>query len=182
MGEMLSDIHINMAQSVLKSQFNNLNGFESTLYQGKEVKWTEEKITIKIQIVHCKDRNHWILATTVDCPRDVVKVYDSVFSFLDQETRKVLKNLFTVSDSPLHIKMMQTQRQRGCTDCGVFSIANEATIVFGLNPAKQVLRQDHMRTHLVNCLQKKEFSLFPSIKWLLDVIIHLVVCNFVYIL
>ena len=74
MGETLSDIHVNMAQSVLKSQFNNLNGFESTLYQGKEVKWTEEKIANKIQIVHCKDRNHWILATTVDCPRGVVKV------------------------------------------------------------------------------------------------------------
>ena len=71
-----------------------------------------------------------ILATTLDCPRDVVKVYDSVFSFLDQETRKVLKNLFTVSDFIL---------QRGCTDCGVFSIANAITIAFGLDPAKQVL-------------------------------------------
>ena len=77
MGKMLSDIHINMAQSILKSQFSNLNGFESTLYQGKEVKWMEEKISNKVQIVHCKDRSHWILATTVDCPRNVVKVYDS---------------------------------------------------------------------------------------------------------
>ena len=107
--EMLSDIHINIAQSILKSQFSNLNGFESTLYQGKEVKWTEEKISNKVQIVQCKDRSHWILATTVDCPRDVVKVYDSMFSFLDQETREVIENLFTLSDSPLHIKMLKTQ-------------------------------------------------------------------------
>ena len=49
MGEMLSDIHINLAQSVLKVQFNKQNGFESTLYQGKEVKWTEEKITSKFK-------------------------------------------------------------------------------------------------------------------------------------
>ena len=49
MGEMLSEIHINMAQSVLKSQFNNLNGFESTLYQGKEVKRTEEKSPIRFK-------------------------------------------------------------------------------------------------------------------------------------
>ena len=89
MGEMLSDIHINMAQAVLKVQFNKLNGFKSTLYHGKEVKWMEEKITMKVQIVYCKDRKHWILATTVDCPRDVVKVYDSMFSFLDQETKKL---------------------------------------------------------------------------------------------
>ena len=116
MGEMLSDIHINLAQSVLKVQFNKLNGFESTLYQGKEVKWTEEKITSKIQIVHCKDRKHWILATTVGCPRDVVKVYDSMFSFLDQETKAVIKNLFTVSNSLLQIKVMKSQKQSGCTD------------------------------------------------------------------
>ena len=44
-GEILSDIHINLAQSVLKVQFNKLIGFESTLYQGKEMKWMEEKIT-----------------------------------------------------------------------------------------------------------------------------------------
>ena len=49
MGEIQSEIHINMAQSVLKSQFNNLNGFESTLYQGKEVKRTEEKSPIRFK-------------------------------------------------------------------------------------------------------------------------------------
>ena len=56
MGEVLSDIHINMAQAVLKVQFNKLNEFESTLYQRKEVKWMEEKITMKVQIVHCRQK------------------------------------------------------------------------------------------------------------------------------
>ena len=71
-------------------------------------------------------------------------------------------NLFTVSDSPLQIKMMKSQKQTGRTDCGVFSIANATTIAFGFNPAKQTLQQDRIRAHLVSCLQKKEFSLFPS--------------------
>ena len=127
------------------------------------MKWTEEKITSKIQIVHCKDRKHWILATTVGCPRDVVKVYDSMFSFLDQKTKTVIENLFTVSNSLLQIKVMKSQKQSGYTDCGVFSIANATTIAFGLNPAKLTLWQDSMRAHLVNCLQKKQFSLFPSV-------------------
>ena len=55
--------------------------------------------------------------------------------------------------SDIHINMAQS-------DCGVFSIANATTIAFGLSPAKQTLQQDHMRAHLVSCLQKKEFSLF----------------------
>ena len=140
MGEMLSDIHINPAQSLLKAQFIKLNGFEGTLYQAKKVNWTEEKIiTNKVQIIHCKDRKHWILATTVDCPKDVVKVYDS---FLDQETKKVIENLFTVGDSPLQIKVMKSQKQTGCVDCGVFSIANATAIAFGHNAAKLRLQQD----------------------------------------
>ena len=32
----LSDMHINLAQRVLKQQFPNLNGLESTLYQNKQ--------------------------------------------------------------------------------------------------------------------------------------------------
>jgi len=99
----------------------------------------------------------------VDCPRDVVKVYDSMFSFLDQETKKVIKNLFAVGNSSLQIKVMKSQKQSGCTDCGIFSIANATSIAFanatsiafGINPAKLTLQQDSMRAHLVNCLQKK---------------------------
>ena len=163
MGEMLSDIHINPAQSLLKAQFIKLNGFEITLYQAKKVNWTEEEITNKVQIIHCKDKKHWILATIVDCPKDVVKVYDSVFSFLDQETKKVIKNLFTVGDPPLQIKVMKSQKQTGCVDCGVFSIANATAIAFGHNATKLRLQQDSMRAHLVTCLQKKEFSLFPVV-------------------
>ena len=157
MGEMLSDIHINPAQSLLKAQFIKLNGFP---IPSKE---SEEKITTKVQIIHCKDRKHWILATTVDCPKDVVKVYDSVFSFLDQETKKVIKNLFTVDDSLRQIKVMKSQKQTGCVNCGVFSIANATAIAFGHNAAKLRLQQDSMRAHLVTCLQKKEFSLFSIV-------------------
>ena len=97
------------------------------------------------------------------CPRDVVKVYDSMFSLLDQETKKVIENLFIVSNSLLQIKVMNLQKQSGCTDCSVFSIANATIIAFGLNPAKLTLQQDSMRARLVNCLQKKQFSLFPSV-------------------
>ena len=54
MGEVLSDIHINVAQSILKVQFNKLNGLESILYQTQKI--GQKIISNKIQIVHYKDR------------------------------------------------------------------------------------------------------------------------------
>ena len=41
MGEKLTDIEINFAQSLLKKQFPKLNGFASTLYQDKKLELTD---------------------------------------------------------------------------------------------------------------------------------------------
>ena len=123
MGQMLTDLHINLAQSLLKRQFDKLNGLNNTLYQTKKVMWTEATVANKIQIIHCKERNNWIVATTVNCAPGIIKVYDSVFSLVDHETREVIYNLFQVGNTPPHVTMMKSQKQAGSMDCGVFSIA-----------------------------------------------------------
>ena len=48
MGEMLTDLHINAAQSALKRQFSNLNGLESTLYQTKKAVLNEAMVKNKL--------------------------------------------------------------------------------------------------------------------------------------
>ena len=53
MGQMLTDLHINLAQLLLKRQFDKLNGLNNTLYQTKRVMWTEATVANKIQIIHC---------------------------------------------------------------------------------------------------------------------------------
>ena len=96
MGQMLTDLHINLPQSLLKRQFDELNGANNTLYQTQRVMWTEATITNKIQIIHCKERNHWIVANAVNCALGIVQVYNSVFSLVDHETREMIYNLFQV--------------------------------------------------------------------------------------
>ena len=49
MGVRLSDVHINIAQKLLKDQFCSLNGLESMLLQAKEVSRTEEMVKNKFQ-------------------------------------------------------------------------------------------------------------------------------------
>ena len=78
MGEMLTDLHISAAQSALKRQFSNLNGLESTLYQTKKAVLNEAMVKNKLQIIHCKKRQHWIVATTVNSKSNEVKVFDSI--------------------------------------------------------------------------------------------------------
>ena len=99
----LTDLHINLAQSLLKRQFDKLNGLNDTLYQAQRVMWTEPTVANKTQIISCKEQNHWIVATTVNCTPGNIKVCDSVFSSVDHEIREVIYNLFQVGSISPHV-------------------------------------------------------------------------------
>ena len=79
MGVELSDLHINMAQRILKHQFPELNGLESSLFQDKERPLTKDNVKNKLQIIHCKQCHHWIVASTVKSTAEEVIVIDSLF-------------------------------------------------------------------------------------------------------
>ena len=51
MGIELTNQHISMAQSLLKSQFPQLNGLRSSLLQGKNLQSTDD-VKNKVQIIH----------------------------------------------------------------------------------------------------------------------------------
>ena len=89
---------INFAQELLKLQFSKLNGLQSTLFQDKPLELTEDAVKNKIQIVYCKSRHHWLVASTVCCSLGQVKVYDSLFTYCDEV---VISNLFQWNTSKL---------------------------------------------------------------------------------
>ena len=164
MGVELSDVHINLAQRILKQQFPELNGLESTLFQEKEQVLTEDNVKNKIHIIHCEKRHHWIVASTANITggtTDVVMVMDSFYYTIDQDTKQIIYNLFRYGPKQPTIKLIRTQKQEGSIDCGVFAVAMATAIAFDRNPTKQVFQQKLMRAHFVNCLNKKRFTLFP---------------------
>ena len=67
-------------------------------------------------------------------------MYDSVQSTVDEETNKVFAYLF----HSLSVKVMQTQKQVGGNDCGLFAIAIATAIAFGANPTKLLFDQAAM--------------------------------------
>ena len=131
-GDILSDIHINLAQQLLKQQFPHLNGH---------------------QVINCCTQDHWIVASTVRCKNGEVDVYDSVFS-LDKETAG---NLFHTSN----LKVMESQKQEGCKDCELFAIANGTAIAFSVDLTTVTFDQAAMRCHLFQSFVDGVISLFP---------------------
>ena len=139
-----SDLHINMAQNLLKKQFPWLKGLKSTLLQGKQQIFTEDEVKNKLQIIHCFERHHWILATTVKCANGQVHVVDSLFKSSDNETKATISRLFQRDINSVIIKVINSQKQAGVKDCGLFSIAFATAIAFGQNPTKQKFQQQSM--------------------------------------
>ena len=159
MGNRLTDLEFNLAQQLLKSQFDNLNGLQSTLLQEKVITVTKSELQNKLQVIFCKERQHWIVATTINCNENEVKVYDSLFSFLDQDSSQMVQKLFACGNVNPSIKMMHCPKQKGVKDCGVYAIATATALAFGFKSA--VLREDKMRSHLVDCFNRQHMSPFP---------------------
>jgi Ulp1 family protease len=118
MGDWLNDNYINLAQELLRRQFNNLLGLMSTLFLTK----LKEPLPIidAVQVLHTRG-NHWIVASTIGCSVGEVNVFDSLYSSVDAATLNLLKQLFGVH---IKVKMMKYPQQSGGRECGLFAIAN----------------------------------------------------------
>ena len=115
---LMTTIIINFAQCLLRKQFTAVSGLQLTLLQGKK---QPVKIKSGIQIVYLSNWLHWCVASTISCPKNEVKIYDSVFSCPDSETRAVCLNLFDILKKPKLI-YEPVKKQEGGDDCGVFCI------------------------------------------------------------
>lgn len=119
MGNELSDLHINMAQNLLKAQFSCLKGLKSTLLQGKQQTFTQDEVKNKLQIIHCFQRHHWIVATTVKCANGQVHVVDSLFKALDDETKATIFRLFQRDNNSATIKVHRNKQESRIVDCSL---------------------------------------------------------------
>ena len=88
-------------------------------------------------------------------------MYDSLFTYPDKETERVLMNAFQWDFAEVIVKFACCQKQKGGAECGLFSIALATAIAFGKQHGKLKFRQEELRSHLVTCFNKGEISMFP---------------------
>ena len=151
---------INFSQRLLKSKFPEINGLQSTLLQAKN-HVSKEPNHNKLQVIHCKETDHWVTATTIGCETGVIEVYDSLYITLDKPSSIVVANWFYSKDQPFKIRVVRPQKQSGGADCGVFAIAFATSIAIN-HKVNTKFEQARMRAHLASCIEKQKLSPFPS--------------------
>ena len=160
MNEMLSDIHINACQLLLKNQFPNISGLCSTLQitSFSSGHWIDNYI----QVIHCRG-NHWITATTIGCNINEAAVYDSLYTDIDSATHQSIKR---VLQCPVVIKVPPVGKQKGALDCGLFAIAFATYLAYRRDPSElSIIKFDQlqMRSHVVTSLEQKLMGEFPTV-------------------
>jgi len=153
---MINDVVINTAQMLLKEQFPELMGLQLMLLLKKQQsRFQSEKLYIQIMF----DREDlWIVASTIFTKAGQVKVYDTVYTTINKETKAVISYLYGPTASP---RLVNISKQKGGADCGLFAIAIATTLALRLDPAEITFLQSILREHLVHCLENGNFSMFP---------------------
>jgi len=131
-GQMLTDKHVNFAQAILKHQFSNASGLHSTLIIHRAKRISSINASRMLQVLHSRGC-HWITISTIGIFPQVM-VYDSTFTFVDQDTQKLLKKLL---GGKIDIQV-GGQKQGGSIDCGLFAIATCVSLAGGSQPHKFV--------------------------------------------
>ena len=90
-----------------------------------------------MQILHERIRKHRVLISSIDCNENTIEVYDS-YSFFKTVTPTTVSTICQILQpnpgSIINIKLVNTQRQRNASDCGVFVCAFMDSLLRGRRP------------------------------------------------
>ena len=163
-GKMLTDRQVNSASAIIKQDFPDIKGLQSTLnaQQQKGFKPAEEG---SIQVLHCGDNyQHWVTTCFME---GQLLLYDSLGqakATLTPGLKKQIIELYGTTAGEggvLHVAVPQVQKQSGKTDCVCFAIAWAVHLAYGDKPETIILDQTKLRSHLEACLLKQQFTPFP---------------------
>ena len=113
-----------------------------------------------VQILN-NGRGHWLTISTIGTTHPEVQVYDSMYMFANQCIVAQTASLLHTNHSAITLSFMDTQKQCGQCDCGLFAVAFATALVFGEHPGTHFFDQQGMRRHLWKCLERRQMSMFP---------------------
>jgi len=160
-GDWLTDNVIDAAQKILAAQFKarfGEAGFQSVSL-GSTFAFAVESDKF-VQVLH-NGYNHWLTISSVGTTPGQMLVYDSMYSSAGEATKQQIACLMRTTEPNVTLTFTDVQMQAGGSDCGVFALAFATAICFGHSPGKFQFDQQRMRTHLIECLEKKQFTMFP---------------------
>ena len=153
-------MHIDGAHALLKQQYPEINGLQSTLYQQSDKPLLQPNNAI--QVIHILPQ-HWATILTIGCKENTIELYDSVFNTISLSTKNTIIKLLKPNDS-VTVFIKNVAKQTGGTDCGLYAIAYCTSLLNGNDPCGVIYDQREMRSHLANCFQSKQLIPFPVVK------------------
>ena len=160
-GGQLTDRIINAACSLLKKQFPDFGGLQTTLLQQSSRGLSS--CNNAIQIIHLPERKHWAVMSTIGCDSNTIKYYDSLFKDISMQTVQTIVSLLKPCKS-ISAKIMDVLPQKGAADCGLYSLAYCVSLAYKEDPCLCVYSQAEMRVHLMACLEKGQLTEFQVLR------------------
>ena len=84
-----------------------------------------------------------------------------MFSYSSPCLRAQVACLLHTTKPSFTLAFVDLHKQDGYNDCGVFAVAFAATLCFDQQPGKFIFHQNQMRQHLLACLERSCFTMFP---------------------
>lgn len=143
----LTDIHIGRAQALLKMQYPNIQGLQSTtlgIVGQFDVVHGEF-----VQILHTGSY-HWVCVSNIGLQKpNVVNIYDSKYTGVKMFTKKQIASLLYTASDEITVQVQPVTQQSNGVDCGVYSIAF-------------AVAGERDRNHLWHCLHNERIEMFPT--------------------
>ena len=158
-GQWLTDKHISAVNRLLLKEYPEQNGLQNTVALFEGLPW-KSKADNFIQIINVS-RSHWVCASNIGCPKNVVNVYDSIpaYSISSPSLKRQLAAILHTQAPSFDVNFINVQRQNGSNDCSLFAIANTVSLCLGNDPHMLQYDQTQMRNYLYNCLERCSISL-----------------------
>ena len=123
----------------------------------------DPEVTEFVQVININSC-YWVAISTVGVSAGCIQWLDCMHSSPSDESKKVIAGMMQYHKSELVIQIMNVQRQRGSSDCGVFALALITAICFGLDPVSMFFDQKEMRKHLLKSIVTQEITPFPTLR------------------
>ena len=157
--EMLTDVSINIAQNILRRQFQHAPGLQDPVLGQKLMFKTQEKF---VQILHTNNF-HWVMATNINCDDDTVDLYDSWFHAKVKDHIKLqICNIYKSKSFELKINVRSCQQQTNGLDCGIYSVINAYYLLSGIDISNLRIDETNIRELFLNCMNREKFEHFPE--------------------
>ena len=158
-GQWLNDNVVNAGQVLIKRKYPSVCGLQDVIFS-RTLAFQPETEQF-VQVLNCRD-SHWICASNIGCKPNVVKIYDSMRTGdVSTSTKEDIATLLQSTGKRIYLLFPGVQQQRDGSSCGVFALAFAQTLSEGKDPAKVVYPEEaKMRSHLLECISKKEISPF----------------------